>query len=428
MICKPIRYMQTLNPFRLLILLLSLSVLGLFPFGAFAKGKTAEFGARTAPAKVVAVADKEVREEIRKHLGVRYRKGGSSRKGMDCSGFVRTVYRDLFGVDLPHSAYYQFRLPTFKGIPLEELRTGDLIFFSPSMKKRRVSHVGIYLPEGRFAHACRGKGVTISSLNRHHWKSKIYSVKRMIGLEVWEAKDVETSLVRLAYVLDENSAFTLDFGSREMCLQGLGTGHMAPGDLSADRTLNLQFGFAGAPLQNPSWNIHIQAFCERRFPGVDVLQPAFPGATEANGGEGRISALPLYGQGVTFASPLRPSDWLRLTPYLSCFDYEQETGEKDLSGHSIGMDIRVGPQSDDWSLSTALQYSPGLHGHYGVSEKGDEQNALDLALVYRHRLTRHSHLLLTGSQVQWTGTNPNAPSREEDGKDRQFSLMFDFRY
>jgi hypothetical protein len=250
----------------------------------------------------------------------------------------------------------------------------------------------------------------------------------MVGIEVREAGEVETSLVRLAYVADANSAFTLDFRARDTSFDDPGTGPAAPGDLPGDRTLDLQLGFASAPLQDPSWNILVRAFCERRFPGVDIRQTDFTGAEEAVMGGGPMPGAALYGQGITFASPFRPSDWLRLTPYLSCFDYEQGMGEKDLSGHSLGMDIRLGPVSEEWSLSTALQYSPGLHGHYDLSEKGEGQETFDLALVYRHRLTRHSQLLLAGTRVQWTGTNPDTPSREEDGRDRQFSLMFHFRY
>lgn len=128
---------------------------------------------------------------IEKHLGVPYRRGGSSKKGVDCSGFVRLIFRNLYGIDLPYVAATQYTMPIFKNVTFEDLRTGDLIFFSPTTKKKRINHVGIYLVDGHFAHALERRGVIISSLNNRHWKSRIFSTKR---LDSPESQGIKPSL------------------------------------------------------------------------------------------------------------------------------------------------------------------------------------------------------------------------------------------
>jgi len=118
-------------------------------------------------------------QEVSKYIGVRYKRGGSTKAGMDCSGFVRLVYRHIFNVDLPYVAASQFRLSIFDVIPFEELKTGDLIFFSRTPKRKKINHVGIYLADGEFAHALESTGVTVSSLSEPHWKIRVKKIKRI---------------------------------------------------------------------------------------------------------------------------------------------------------------------------------------------------------------------------------------------------------
>jgi lipoprotein Spr len=118
-------------------------------------------------------------EEISKNIGVRYKRGGSTKSGMDCSGFIRHIYRKIFHVDLPHAAADQSRLSIFDDIPFEGLRTGDLIFFSRTPKREKINHVGIYLADGEFAHAVEAKGVTVSSLSEPHWEARLKKIKRL---------------------------------------------------------------------------------------------------------------------------------------------------------------------------------------------------------------------------------------------------------
>jgi len=123
--------------------------------------------------------DDRILQEVSKHIGVQYKRGGSTKAGMDCSGFVRRVYRHIFHVDLPYVAASQSRLAIFNDIPLSGLRTGDLIYFSRTPKKEKINHVGIYLTDGEFAHAIEAKGVTVSSLREPHWRIRVKKIKRI---------------------------------------------------------------------------------------------------------------------------------------------------------------------------------------------------------------------------------------------------------
>jgi len=81
-------------------------------------------------------------------VGTRYRLGGESRAGVDCSGLVVVAYRKV-GVELPHKARRQYG--ALHPVEFKKLRPGDLVFFCN--RAHRVSHVGVYLGSGMVAHA-----------------------------------------------------------------------------------------------------------------------------------------------------------------------------------------------------------------------------------------------------------------------------------
>ena len=93
-------------------------------------------------------------------LGVPYRGGGNSKRGVDCSGLTSHLYKKVYHKKLKRK---------------RNLREGDLVFFHNGRKKRIASHVGIYLKDNKFIHASTSRGVIISSLNedyyRKHWLS-----------------------------------------------------------------------------------------------------------------------------------------------------------------------------------------------------------------------------------------------------------------
>lgn len=107
---------------------------------------------------------------------IRYKSGGRDPStGFDCSGFVRYVFRHGAGADLPSDSASQYR--TGKLVAKQDMKTGDLVFFR--IKGKRVSHVGIYLGNGRFIHApSAGKAVSVSRLDNSYWSKRFVGAKR----------------------------------------------------------------------------------------------------------------------------------------------------------------------------------------------------------------------------------------------------------
>lgn len=107
-------------------------------------------------------------------LGTPYRWGGSTPNAFDCSGFVRYCYARL-GVSLPRTARQQYK--TGLKVAGSALKAGDLIFFD--MMKGYVSHVGMYLGDGRFIHASNPRsGVRIDSIDSPSYKKHIVGARR----------------------------------------------------------------------------------------------------------------------------------------------------------------------------------------------------------------------------------------------------------
>ena len=109
-----------------------------------------------------------------KFLGTPYRWGGTTPAAFDCSGFTRYIYTKL-GIKLPRTAREQYK--TGQVVKSGNWKPGDLIFFD--MMKGYVSHVGMYLGNLRFIHACSPKtGVRIDSLTKHKYKKCYVGARR----------------------------------------------------------------------------------------------------------------------------------------------------------------------------------------------------------------------------------------------------------
>jgi len=100
--------------------------------------------------------------EVADWLGTRYRRGGMSRKAVDCSGFTNVIYKNVYGQQLDRvSTAIAKNLKISVG--KEDLIPGDMVFFS-TFNKKYINHVGIYIGDGKFIHASIKKGVIVSSL------------------------------------------------------------------------------------------------------------------------------------------------------------------------------------------------------------------------------------------------------------------------
>jgi len=121
------------------------------------------------------VNTKQMVSTVSSVMGTKYVYGGTTTKGFDCSGFIGYVFNKS-GVKLPRTSAAMYATGT--SVAKKNLQPGDLVFFNTSGKG--VSHAGIYIGNGKFAHSSSSKGVSISKLNDpYYWGSKYIGAKRV---------------------------------------------------------------------------------------------------------------------------------------------------------------------------------------------------------------------------------------------------------
>lgn len=113
--------------------------------------------------------------------GVPYRYGGTTKKGMDCSGLVYIAYKTCH-INLPRISRDMAK--EGERIPIDEAQIGDLLFFKTNGKQNSISHVGLVitaLPGNvEFIHATTSQGVIISSLAERYWYYSFVEARRML--------------------------------------------------------------------------------------------------------------------------------------------------------------------------------------------------------------------------------------------------------
>lgn len=121
--------------------------------------------------KYAMLLDVEVEKALNLHLfklidewfGTKYRLGGTTKEGVDCSALMQIFFMGLYGLALPRTAKEQYYFT--RRISRAELKEGDLVFFNTI---GGISHVGMYLQNNKFVHAS-ANGVTISDLYENYW-------------------------------------------------------------------------------------------------------------------------------------------------------------------------------------------------------------------------------------------------------------------
>jgi lipoprotein Spr len=124
--------------------------------------------------EVEAVTNTALFEFIDEWYGTRYRYGGTTKKGIDCSSLTAHLMSQVYSMTIPRTAKEQYAACT--KIADEELAEGDLVFFNT---RGGVSHVGLYLGEGCFVHASSSAGVTISHLDETYFKNRYIGAGRI---------------------------------------------------------------------------------------------------------------------------------------------------------------------------------------------------------------------------------------------------------
>lgn len=108
-------------------------------------------------------------------IGTRYKYSGESKKGIDCSGFVSEMYKNVYCINLSGGSSDIWT----QVIPVEkcDLKEGDILFFK--IRKGHISHVGIFLANNKFAHASVKSGVIISDMDEAYYKKYFFKGGRI---------------------------------------------------------------------------------------------------------------------------------------------------------------------------------------------------------------------------------------------------------
>lgn len=119
---------------------------------------------------VESITDLQLFRFIDEWLDTRYRLGGHSKNGIDCSGFSNELMQKVYHIDLPGNARSQYHACV--KVDRENLSTGNLVFFNT---RGGISHVGVYLMNGYFVHSSSSQGVMISNLSESYYDRRFIS-------------------------------------------------------------------------------------------------------------------------------------------------------------------------------------------------------------------------------------------------------------
>jgi lipoprotein Spr len=111
---------------------------------------------------------------IESWYGTRYRFGGTTKRGIDCSAFTDKLLSTVYDLVIPRTAREQYKF--CEHISKDDLLEGDLVFFNT---RKGVSHVGVYLANGHFVHSSRSQGVTISNLEDNNFARRFIGAGRV---------------------------------------------------------------------------------------------------------------------------------------------------------------------------------------------------------------------------------------------------------
>lgn len=137
-----------------------------------AKPTTTQRPSKPATVKDIDIAsmskvEKSLVKEATAWLGTPYKYGGNTRSGVDCSGFVYHVFRNSLDIILPRNSGKQHDY--CRKISKKDLSTGDLVFFATTRGSKKVSHVGLYVGDGKMIHASTSRGVVCQNLSDDYY-------------------------------------------------------------------------------------------------------------------------------------------------------------------------------------------------------------------------------------------------------------------
>jgi hypothetical protein len=383
----------------------------------------------------VGLSEQRFEDEVKEYLGTPYRKGGTSKKGMDCSGFARTVYDQLLGLELPHSSGDQFQSSELQKIDARQLQTGDLVFFAGQGKKKkqkRINHVGVYLSDGQFIHASSSEGIMVSSLDETYWKKRFVGSKRHTALS--SAGDGNDFRFENYLEMPVRESGVLSFYSRAEFPAN------SPGQNLAD-TINYdplviadstsapqsfyEIGYS-RPLFN-GLDISLSAFTEKfdvtaAWPGIDT-------GTLSKGYDLDATSDTALRQGFTLSSDYRPSSWLSFTPSVTYFDHSGDNENMTLvPKRTLGLNTQLSPLHNHWSLSMLVRYTDG-EDLTNLSNFDNKISSLDLALKLGIAVSENMQFSIMSKHDKRTSAlKMTEDSLFDQPASSDVALVFDFSY
>jgi cell wall-associated NlpC family hydrolase len=130
--------------------------------------------------KEISVTDKVVYNALQ-FEGTRYRSGGVTAKGFDCSGLVYTCFNQE-NIQLPRQSLYMANEGV--QITIDQAKKGDLLFFITGRKSKKINHVGLVVSiddnEINFIHSTNARGVIISNLTEKYWKRTFVKATKVL--------------------------------------------------------------------------------------------------------------------------------------------------------------------------------------------------------------------------------------------------------
>ena len=198
---------------------------------------------------------------LKAQLGKPYVWAEEGPDAFDCSGLVYYCYASMNMQGIPRVARNQAKVG--EAVPIKDLHYGDLIFFDTTPRKTgQITHVGVYIGDGKFEHAANEKqGVKISSINKPYYRNRIRLCRRWLPLEpsVGEAAFKPLKPIRLA-----------EASTKVRCKKCFSVPQKVT---AASGDWYIQVGsFRGTP--NPKWLAHIRAlgYAYRSVPGIEGMK------------------------------------------------------------------------------------------------------------------------------------------------------------
>jgi cell wall-associated NlpC family hydrolase len=351
--------------------------------------------AEAITSEILTELPESLEDEITKFFGLRYRLGGDGQSGFDCSGLIKQVYSEAFGINLPRTSSEQSRMGSLEPVAKDELKTGDLVFFGHN--RRRVNHVGMYLASGHFLHASSTEGVTISRMDESYWSSRYMFSKRARSLNLFEDREESDLTQALA---QDSYHFTLGAGDQAEAFSFLEAG--------IQLNDSLEFLLSG---------FFLNAIEERSTPPGSGL-PNSPIPAEPTPTEG----------GFRLAAILSPLEWIKLIPSVTQVEEDKQDKNRDRDYQKFGLETWMFLPSSRVAVFMAAHAKNEEDLFERPVEASPDWQTMDFALGLHYHLSDSLRFSLWGTQ----GYQPDLKANEDTGRRNatveEVSFQFNLRF